>query len=244
MILHYSVWPGLNRRHTHVLVDQLNSSAGQSNPTYFLTDARYVCVVFLVSPARRHHSELHHSRGLRFVLRKKPAGKLLSQTAHQVEREYTVLAAIHKHNSRPTTPPELRVPVPRVFVLCEDNEVIGTPFYIMEFLEGRIFTDMSMPGVSQEVRREWYVVNLISPTPPTHFHRHPQLALRGTRSRRTILARPEQSRPGKVRLAQAVFPTADQVSLESDARAGGREGYRERRAGRCDTWVGRARRVV
>ncbi|KAI9452375.1 APH-domain-containing protein [Lactarius psammicola] len=108
---------------------------GQSNPTYFLTDAR----------------------GLRFVLRKKPAGQLVSQTAHQVEREYTVLAAIHKHNSRPTTPPESHVPVPQVFVLCEDSDVIGTPFYIMEFLEGRIFTDMSMPGVSPEIRGECWL---------------------------------------------------------------------------------------
>ena len=91
------------------------------------------------------------------MLRKKPAGKLVSQTAHQVEREYTVLAAIHKHNSRPTTLPEARVPVPQVFVLCEDSEVIGTPFYIMEFLEGRIFTDMLMPGVFPEVRRDWCV---------------------------------------------------------------------------------------
>jgi len=108
---------------------------GQSNPTYFLTDAR----------------------GARFVLRKKPAGKLVSQTAHQVEREYTVLAAIHKYNTRATTPPESRVPVPQVFVLCEDVNVIGTPFYIMEFLEGRIFTDMSMPGVPLEVRRECWL---------------------------------------------------------------------------------------
>jgi len=108
---------------------------GQSNPTYFLTDAR----------------------GARFVLRKKPAGKLVSQTAHQVEREYTVLAAIHKYNTRPTTPPESRVPVPQVFVLCEDRDVIGTPFYIMEFIEGRIFTDMSMPGVPPEVRSECWL---------------------------------------------------------------------------------------
>jgi aminoglycoside phosphotransferase (APT) family kinase protein len=97
------------------------------------------------------------SRGQRFVLRKKPAGKLVSRTAHQVEREYTVLAAIHKHNLLPTTRPESRVPVPQVFVLCEDSDVVGTPFYIMEFLEGRIFTDMSMPGVSPKVRREWCV---------------------------------------------------------------------------------------
>jgi aminoglycoside phosphotransferase (APT) family kinase protein len=69
-----------------------------------------------------------------------------------------MLAAIHKHNTKATTPPELRVPVPQVFVLCEDVDVIGTPFYIMEFLDGRIFTNMSMPGVSPEVRREWCVV--------------------------------------------------------------------------------------
>ncbi|KAI9441903.1 kinase-like domain-containing protein [Lactarius indigo] len=126
---------------------------GQSNPTYFLTDARYCLVprfpdITITEPK---------FRGVRFVLRKKPAGELVSQTAHQVEREYTVLAAIHKHNSRPTTLPKSRVPVPQVFVLCEDNEVIGTPFYIMEFLEGRIFTDMSMPGVSPQVRRECWL---------------------------------------------------------------------------------------
>lgn len=103
------------------------------------------------------HLILLSDSGARFVLRKKPAGKLVSQTAHQVEREYIVLAAIHKYNTRPTTPPESRVPVPQVFVLCEDCSIIGTPFYIMEFLEGRIFADMSMPGVPLKVRREWYV---------------------------------------------------------------------------------------
>ncbi|KAH9976436.1 kinase-like domain-containing protein [Lactifluus volemus] len=108
---------------------------GQSNPTYFLTDAR----------------------GERFVLRKKPAGTLVSRTAHQVEREYTVLAAIQRYNARPTTPPEYRVPVPHVFVLCEDSSVIGTPFYIMEFLDGRIFTDMSMPSAPPMVRRECWL---------------------------------------------------------------------------------------
>jgi len=118
-----------------VPVDIKQFKFGQSNPTYFLTDAR----------------------GARFVLRKKPAGKLVSQTAHQVEREYKVLAAIHQYNTRASTPPESRVPVPRVFVLCEDDNVIGTPFYLMEFLEGRIFTDTSMPGVPPEVRRECWL---------------------------------------------------------------------------------------
>ncbi|KAH9970982.1 hypothetical protein BGW80DRAFT_1175296, partial [Lactifluus volemus] len=91
---------------------------GQSNPTYFLTDAR----------------------GERFVLRKKPAGTPVSRTAHQVEREYTVLAAILRYNAHPTTPPECRVPVPQVFVLCEDSSIIGMPFYI---------TESSIPTFSQ-----------------------------------------------------------------------------------------------
>ena len=76
-----------------------------------------------------------------------------------------MLAAIHKYNTRSTTPQQLRVPVPQVFVLCEDVDIIGTPFYIMEFLEGRIFTDMSMPGVPLKVRSEWYVIFLRLPRP-------------------------------------------------------------------------------
>lgn len=89
------------------------------------------------------------------MLRKKPAGQLLSSTAHQVEREFRVLDALHKHNSKPNTPPEKRVPVPQTYALCEDNDVIGTPFYIMEFLDGRIFTDTYMPQLDPKDRREW-----------------------------------------------------------------------------------------
>ncbi|THH19363.1 hypothetical protein EW146_g1773 [Bondarzewia mesenterica] len=108
---------------------------GQSNPTYFLTDAR----------------------GNRFVLRKKPAGQLLSKTAHQIEREYIVLRAIHKHNTNPSTSPSQRVPVPEPIILCEENAVIGTPFYIMEFLDGRIFTDVRMLEVPPDDRRECWL---------------------------------------------------------------------------------------
>ncbi|KAH7928691.1 APH-domain-containing protein [Leucogyrophana mollusca] len=108
---------------------------GQSNPTYFLTDA-----------SRK-----------RFVLRKKPAGQLLSSTAHQIEREYTVLSAVHRHNVSPSTTPEQIVPVPQPFALCEDNSVIGTPFYIMEYLDGRIFTDTRMLEVSPQDRRECWL---------------------------------------------------------------------------------------
>ncbi|KAF9268533.1 APH-domain-containing protein [Marasmius fiardii PR-910] len=105
---------------------------GQSNPTYFLTD----------------------SNKKRFVLRKKPAGQLLTQTAHQVDREYMVLRALHNYNIRPSTPPEKRVPVPQPYLLCEDESVIGTKFYVMEFLDGRIFTDVRLLDLSDRDRKE------------------------------------------------------------------------------------------
>ncbi|KIK22711.1 hypothetical protein PISMIDRAFT_679912 [Pisolithus microcarpus 441] len=108
---------------------------GQSNPTYFLTDANQK----------------------RFVLRKKPAGQLLSSTAHQVEREFRVLSALHEYNTKSTTSPDRTVPVPTPFALCVDSGVIGTPFYIMEYLDGRIFTDPKMPEVSPQVRRECWI---------------------------------------------------------------------------------------
>ena len=90
-------------------------------------------------------------------MRKKPAGQLLSKTAHQVEREYRMLRALHTYNTNPSTTLDKKVPIPEPIVLCEDVDVIGTPFYIMEFLDGRIFTDPRMPEVSPETRREWYV---------------------------------------------------------------------------------------
>ncbi|TCD59933.1 hypothetical protein EIP91_011031 [Steccherinum ochraceum] len=108
---------------------------GQSNPTYFLTDAS----------------------STKFVLRKKPAGQLISSTAHQIEREYTMLHALHKHNINPSTRPDQKIPIPEPIVLCEDTAVIGTPFYVMEFLDGRIFTNPRMPEVGPEARRECWL---------------------------------------------------------------------------------------
>ncbi|EIW80348.1 APH-domain-containing protein [Coniophora puteana RWD-64-598 SS2] len=116
-------------------VDVKQFKFGQSNPTYFLTD----------------------SKGVRFVLRKKPAGKLLSATAHQIEREYKMLDVLHRHNSSPSTKPEQHVPVPRPYVLCNDSEVIGTPFYVMEYLDGRIFTDVRMFEVPPKDRKECWL---------------------------------------------------------------------------------------
>ncbi|WP_313086232.1 phosphotransferase [Pseudomonas sp.] len=79
---------------------------GQSNPTYLLESA-----------------------GRRYVLRKKPPGKVLP-SAHMVEREYRVIRALAEHTA---------VPVPPVHLLCEDEGIIGTAFYVMDHVEGRIF---------------------------------------------------------------------------------------------------------
>ncbi|KAJ7797703.1 kinase-like domain-containing protein [Mycena olivaceomarginata] len=116
-------------------IDVKQFQFGQSNPTYFLTDANKT----------------------KFVLRKKPAGELISNTAHQIEREYTMLRALHAHNTNPSTPREQHVPVPEPIILCEDKSIIGTPFYVMEFVDGRIFTDTTMPEVSAQVRRECWL---------------------------------------------------------------------------------------
>src|SRR6266851_9656235 len=66
----------------------------------------------------------------RFVMRKKPSGTLL-QSAHQVEREFRIIKALATTD----------VPVPRVHLLCEDTAVVGTAFFVMDFVAGRIFRD-------------------------------------------------------------------------------------------------------
>ncbi|KAJ3748593.1 protein kinase subdomain-containing protein PKL/CAK/ACAD [Lentinula detonsa] len=111
---------------------------GQSNPTYFLTDANKK----------------------RYVLRKKPSGILLSKTAHQVEREYTVLHALQQYNCRSSTPASKRVPVPEPYLLCEDTSVIGTPFYVMQFLDGRIFEDARLLELSPKDREECWLASI------------------------------------------------------------------------------------
>jgi len=81
------------------------------------------------------------SPGGAFVLRRKPPGKLLPG-AHAVEREYRVLAALGAQG----------FPVARVHALCEDESVIGTPFYVMDMVEGRIFWEAKLPGLSRDDR--------------------------------------------------------------------------------------------
>ncbi|MCF8467166.1 MAG: phosphotransferase family protein [Sneathiella sp.] len=91
---------------------------GQSNPSYML-----------VTPGRK------------YVLRRKPPGKLLP-SAHAVDREYRVISAL-AHTD---------VPVPKAYCLCEDEGIIGTMFYVMEFVDGDIEWDPSLPGYSKASR--------------------------------------------------------------------------------------------
>jgi len=78
----------------------------------------------------------------RYVLRKKPPGKTLP-SAHMVEREYTVMGALSEHTD---------VPVPNVRVLCEDSDIIGTPFYVMDYMEGRIVSHSALRALERHER--------------------------------------------------------------------------------------------
>jgi aminoglycoside phosphotransferase (APT) family kinase protein len=103
-------------------IDVQQFAGGQSNPT------------FLVQAASG-----------RYVLRRKPPGKLLP-SAHAVDREFRVLAALKD------TP----VPVAHVHALCEDDAVIGSAFYVMDYVEGRIFWDALLPEVPAQGRGDVY----------------------------------------------------------------------------------------
>ena len=80
-----------------------------------------------------------------YVLRRKPLGRLLP-SAHAVDREYRVMRALSG----------TAVPVPEVYALCEDDTVIGSAFYVMEFLDGRIFWDPRLPDLAPAERRAMF----------------------------------------------------------------------------------------
>jgi len=94
-------------------------AGGQSNPTYRITSAS----------------------GQRYVLRKKPAGKLLD-SAHAVDREFRITRALHGAG----------FPVAKPHLFCADESVIGTPFYVMDFIDGRVLRDQSLPGMTHRER--------------------------------------------------------------------------------------------
>ena len=85
------------------------------------------------------------TRDREYVLRRKPPGKLLP-SAHAVDREYRILTALGRTD----------VPVPKTYVLCEDAEVIGTAFYVMDWVRGRIMVDPLLPGLTPPERSAIY----------------------------------------------------------------------------------------
>jgi aminoglycoside phosphotransferase (APT) family kinase protein len=95
---------------------------GQSNPTYLV-----------------------ETPGQRYVLRRKPPGKLL-KSAHMVEREYRALRGLETAG----------FPAPRALALCEDESVADSVFYLMDYVEGRIFWDPALPGMNPEERAAIY----------------------------------------------------------------------------------------
>jgi aminoglycoside phosphotransferase (APT) family kinase protein len=80
-----------------------------------------------------------------YVLRRKPPGKLLP-SAHAVDREYRVIRALHGQG----------FPVAEPLILCEDETIAGTPFYLMAFVDGRVFWEPHMPGSNVQERASVY----------------------------------------------------------------------------------------
>ncbi|KAL7415579.1 hypothetical protein BDY24DRAFT_381593 [Mrakia frigida] len=128
-------------------IKQFNS--GQSNPTYLLRDVN------------------NHPT----VLRRKPPGVLLSPTAHAIEREHLILSAIQSYNEAlPASQLNKRVPAPRVYgEVCTDEKVVGSRFYLMEFLEGRIFGDVRLQELAKKDREECWIAAVAALSVTTSF---------------------------------------------------------------------------
>jgi aminoglycoside phosphotransferase (APT) family kinase protein len=82
------------------------------------------------------------SGGKHYVLRRKPPGELL-KSAHAVDREFKVISALQG----------TEVPVPKTYLLCEDDSIVGSMFYVMEYLDGRVFWDPALPEIEDPVER-------------------------------------------------------------------------------------------
>jgi aminoglycoside phosphotransferase (APT) family kinase protein len=95
---------------------------GQSNPTFMLK-----------------------AGSRRYVLRRKPPGKLLP-SAHAVDREYRVITALHGSG----------FPVAKTYCLCEDDSIIGTAFYVMDYVAGRVLWEPSLPQMAKDARAAYF----------------------------------------------------------------------------------------
>jgi aminoglycoside phosphotransferase (APT) family kinase protein len=109
-----------------------------------LPDARPLAIQQF-SGGQSNPTYLLSTPGGRYVLRRKPPGTLLP-SAHAVDREFRILNALANTD----------VPVPRALCYCDDVSVAGTPFYLMEYVEGRIFWNPSLPGLAPAERAAIY----------------------------------------------------------------------------------------
>lgn len=83
---------------------------------------------------------------VRYAVRKQPAGAILA-SAHAIDREYRIMRSLQ----------DAGIPLPRMFHFCSDSSVIGTPFYVMEFKEGRVFRDPRLPDLTAPDRAALYL---------------------------------------------------------------------------------------
>lgn len=110
-----------------------------------LPDARGAFAIERVSGGQSNPTFYVAIGTTQLVMRKKPSGEVLP-SAHAVDREYRVISALAATD----------VPVPRTLLFCDDPAVIGTPFYVMERLDGRVFHDAALPGVTPAERTAMY----------------------------------------------------------------------------------------
>ncbi len=164
----------------------LQFKGGQSNPTYRLN-----------TPNRS------------YVMRRKPFGKLLP-SAHAVDREYRVIAALGKQG----------FPVARAYALCQDDSIIGAAFYIMSMEEGRVFWDPTLPSQTPEERRKIFT-SKIETLAKLHMYDPVAIGLGELRQARQLFCAPD--RP----LDQAV------PGVRDAAHSGVREGRRMAAARPC-----------
>ncbi|KXS18819.1 APH-domain-containing protein [Gonapodya prolifera JEL478] len=118
---------------------------GQSNPTFYLED----------------------SRGNRYVLRRKPAGKL-QHGAHQIDREFRVQRAINQQG----------YPSATMYLYCKDTSIVGTEFYIMKYLQGRVLGQMGIIDLPPKDRRECFE-SAVKTLALLHSYDHKAIGLTG-----------------------------------------------------------------
>jgi acyl-CoA dehydrogenase len=106
---------------------------------------RVTLTVKALTGGQSNPTYLLSSGAQRYVLIKKPPGPLLP-SAHAVDREFRVMQSLQDSD----------VPVPKLFAYSEELDVVGTPFYIMEYLDGRVIVDQSLPGLSKADRASVY----------------------------------------------------------------------------------------